>query len=338
MYAARSLFVVGTFAMSALFLNPSHLRADPPSTDKELARKIFDTMLQVHGTTAGFRPVHARGVVCLGTFTPSKDAAALSKAPQFQSASVPVIVRFSDGANDPNVADNAPEAGPRGMAIRFQPAGGGGETDIVAISHNGFVVATGQEFLALQQAVVATDPSKPHPWPIEQFIGSHPLALKFVTENRAIPTSFATESFFSNNAFVFVNKSGAKQPFRYQILPAEGRRVLSDADAKSKSPGFLVDDLKANLPKQPAKFRLVAQLPNPGDPTNDPSLVWPDDRKTVELGTIAVTSVAPDADAQDKALALDPTNLAPGIELSDDPLPALRSSVYALSAKHRHQK
>jgi len=54
--------------------------------------------------------------------------------------------------------------------------------------------------------------------------------------------------------------------------------------------------------------------------------------------TIAVTSIAPDSDAQNKSLAFDPTTLADGIELSDDPLPALRSSVYALSAKHRHQK
>jgi len=39
-----------------------------------------------------------------------------------------------------------------------------------------------------------------------------------------------------------------------------------------------------------------------------------------------------------KALAYDPTYLTDGIELSDDPLPALLSSVYALSAKHRQQK
>ena len=36
-----------------------------------------------------------------------------------------------------------------------------------------------------------------------------------------------------------------------------------------------------------------------------------------------------------KALAFDPTRLTDGIELSDDPLPALRSRVYRLSRIHR---
>ena len=114
---------------------------------------------------------------------------------------MPVTVRFSDGAPDPHVPDFSPEAGPRGLAIRFMLPGGG-KTDIVAMSHNGFVVATPPEFLALQKAVVATDPSKPHPWPVEEFLGSHPLALKFVQENGAVPASFGTEPFFSNDSFV----------------------------------------------------------------------------------------------------------------------------------------
>jgi len=41
-----------------------------------------------------------------------------------------------------------------------------GGTDVVAISHNGFVVGTGKEFLALLKASAATDPSTPQPSPI----------------------------------------------------------------------------------------------------------------------------------------------------------------------------
>jgi hypothetical protein len=50
------------------------------------------------------------------------------------------------------------------------------------------------------------------------------------------------------------------------------------------------------------RFRLIAQLPNPRDSTKDSSLVWPDNRKAI------------------------------------DPLPALRSRVYALAINHRRQK
>ena len=94
---------------------------------------------------------------------------------------------------------------------------------------------------------------------------------------------------------------------------------------------------KARLATAPVQFRLVVQIPRPGDPTSDPSLVWPDDRKTIEVGIISVISVASDSSGVEKALAFDPTNLTEGIELSDDPMPALRSRVYALSVKHRHQ-
>jgi catalase len=322
-------------AAGAFGADGQHAAVEAPA-DKSLAQQIFDTMVQA-GAKPGYRVVHAKGIVCKGTFAPSKGAATLSKAVHFRRASVPVTVRFSNAAPDPSTPDNSPNAGPRGMAIRFALPGGG-RTDIVALSHNGFVVATGEDFLALQKAIVATDPGKPHPWPIEAFLAGHPLAAKFVKEAQVTPASYGTHGFFSNDAFIFVNKQGARQAGRYQILPVAGQHDLSDAEAKTKSANFLADELETRLKTGPVKFRMVVQLPNPGDPTNDPSLVWPEDRRTIEVGTISITSVVADSDAAQKALAVAPTNLTAGIELSDDPLPALRTSVYALSVGRRKQQ
>lgn len=304
--------------------------------EQDLARQIFETMFQVPKNQPGHRLVHAKGIVCQGTFTPSGDAVALSKAAHFRGAAVPVTVRLSDGGPDPSVPDNLPDASPRGMAIRFTLPDGAG-TDLVLMSHNGFIVGTGEEFLALQKAVVATDPGKPHPWPIEVFITSHPRALKFVQDNAVLPASFATEAFFSNDAFVFVNKDGVRQAGRYQILPVAGKHHLSEDELKAKPANFLFEDLKTRLASGPINFRLVVQLPNPGDPTSDPSLVWPDDRKTIDTGTISITSVVADSAAAENKLAYFPTNLTDGIELSDDPLPALRSRVYGLASARRQQ-
>jgi catalase len=300
---------------------------------KDLAQEIFDTMIQLPGNQANHRAVHAKGIVCQGTFTPAGDAAALSRAAHFHGT-VPVTVRFSDSSPNPAVPDGSPDANPHGIAIKFGLPGGK-KTDIVALSHNGFVVGNGEDFLALQKAVVATDPTKPHPWPIEVFVTTHPSALKFVQETRSTPASFATQAFFANNAFVFVNKDGTKQAIRYQILPVAGQHDLDDADAKAKPVNFLMEEMKTRLAKEPAKFRLVAQLPNAGDPTNDSSIVWPADRKTVNLGTISITSVVADSLTAEKAMVFDPVNLTDGIELSDDPLPTLRSQVYTLSAARR---
>ena len=302
-------------------------------TEKELVHQIFDTMVQVHGVKPGYRVVHAKGIVCQGMFTPSKDAATLSRASHFQGA-VPVTIRLSDGNPDPIIPDNTPNAGPRGMAIRFKLLNGD-ETDIIALSVNGFAVSTGEEFLALQKAVVATDPTKPHPWPIEGFLGTHPSALRFVKGTQVIPASFATESFFPNDTFIFVNKTGVKQAGRYEIIPFAGQHDLSDAEAKTKPEGFLFDDLKTRLAARPIEYHLLVQLPNAGDPTKDPSIIWPEDRKTIDMGTISITSIVADSSAAEKQLAFDPTNLTDGIELSDDPFPKLRSEVYALASAYR---
>src|SRR5262245_15074813 len=64
--------------------------------DKSLAQQIFEAMIQVPGANPAFRTAHAKGIVGQGTFTPSKEAAGLSKAAHFQGGSVPVTVRFSN--------------------------------------------------------------------------------------------------------------------------------------------------------------------------------------------------------------------------------------------------
>ena len=176
--------------LALAIIAPNHFYASPQA-DKDLAQQIFDTMVQLPGNKPGNRLVHAKGIVCQGTFAPSKDAAAVSQAGHFSGATVPVIVRFSDDAPDPGIADSSPESAPRGMAIRFKLPDGK-ETDIVAFSHNGFPVGTGEDFLSLQKAIVATDPTKPHPWPVEVFLSTRPRALKFVQDPKPTPVSFAT--------------------------------------------------------------------------------------------------------------------------------------------------
>lgn len=301
----------------------------------DLTRQIVDLMSRGPSGKDHQRFVHAKGVVCQGSFQASPGAAAVSKAAHFGGGVVPVMVRFSDGAPSINVSDSSPDANPRGMAVRFDSGPG---TDILAIAHNGFVVGTGEDFLALLKAQAAMDTSKPHPWPIETFLGSHPNSRNFVQDAKPVPASFATESFYGNNAFIFINSKGQKQAGRYQIIPVGGSQYLDDATAKATSSNFLSEELQPRLAKAPAKFRLLLQLAEAGDQTNDCSEVWPDSRKRVELGIITINSVVPDSAAVERDLAFDPTRLVDGIELSDDPLPTLRSRVHAYSVAGRRSK
>lgn len=321
-----------TYCFVGLFLLATQVGAQAPT---DLVQQIAEVMRQGPSGKAHQRYIHAKGIVCQGSFQASPNAQAISRAAHLDGTTIPVTVRFSNGAPDTTVADNAPEAAPRGMAIRFAVGRG---TDIMALSHNGFLVGTGEEFLALIKAQAATDTAASHPWPIEEFLKSHPRALEFVQDPKPTPVSFATESYYANNAFIFINSEGAKQAGRYQIVPVGGGQYLDDATAKAKSPNFLREELSVRLATAPARFRLLLQLPNSGDQTSDGSIVWPEDRKSVELGLITLTSVVPDSTATEQQLAFDPTRLVDGIELSDDPLPALRSRVYVYSVAGRHRQ
>src|SRR6202171_111131 len=130
------------------------------------------------GVHLGFRPAHAKGLMCISTFSPSPEAAGLTRAPHASRPSTPVTVRYSDSTGIPTIPDNDPaRSGPRGIAVRFHLADHV-HTDIVAHSTNGFPVRTGDEFLEFLRALVAFGADKPEA--LEAFLAAHPNAKRFV--------------------------------------------------------------------------------------------------------------------------------------------------------------
>lgn len=308
---------------------------DMPQTDTAvLAEQAANLFLQAFGSHPGFRLAHAKGLVCQGTFEATPAAAELSRAAHFSGKPVPVTVRFSDATGVPVIPDGDPNSNPKGMAIQFKLPGGG-ITDIVANGQNGFVAGTPADFVNFFGAFLATRPDSPKPTPIEQFLATHPNTVRFLSTPNPQPASFATYSYFGNNSFIFVNARGQRQAIRWQIIPVAGQQHLDPSVAATKGPDFLFEELRNRIAKAPAEFRLQVQLANADDPTNDATLVWPDDRKKVVLGTIRLTSVDPKSKEAEKGLFYDPTHLTDGIELSDDPLPAFRAQVYSISIARR---
>jgi catalase len=322
--------VLKALAATAL-VGPSLTRADDT---KDVPEQIVDTMNAIFGKHPGFRSAHAKGIVCEGEFTPAGSAATLSKAPHLQGRPVKVTVRFSDSTGLPDIPDGVPEAGPRGMAVKFHLPGRG-STDIVSNAFNGFAVATGEEFLAFLQAVAATSKDTPRPTPLENFLAEHPKAMKVVKAPKPVPASFATEPYFGVNAFEFTNAKGQSHFGRYQLRPEAGTRFLTADEVARKPPNFLIDELGERLASGPARFRLVVQLAGEGDKVDDATEVWPDDRPTVELGTVSITGKVADSATAQRALAFDPLNLVDGIEASDDPLLEVRTAAYAISRRRR---
>jgi len=204
-----------------------------------------------------------------GDFQASPGAAEISRAAHFKAGRVPITARFSDGAPDISAADSSPEAAPRGMAIRFAVGRG---TDIMTISHNGFIVGTGEKFLALQQAITATDSSKPHCWPIESFLETHPKARKFVEDLKPIPASIAAQSYFSNNALIFVHDKNERRAGRYQIVSDDGVQFLEASSTASMPPNFLIDELRGD--SQRLRFDFAGSCSSPARRTKRATDLW----------------------------------------------------------------
>jgi catalase len=246
---------------------------------------------------------------------------------------VPITVRFSDFAGVPTVPDGDPLASPRGMAIKFHLPGGI-DTDIVAHSYDGFLTRTAEEFLEFFRALAASGSGNPDP--LKSFLASHPQARRFADAPKPAPSSFATESYYAANAFHFINREGTSRPGRYRIRPEAGEEHLDPAEAARRPGSFLFDELAQRLSRGAVQFRLLVQLAAEGDPVDDSSQPWPEERPQVELGTLSITARVADSAAAERQLVFDPAKLVDGIELSDDQLPAIRSAVYAVSYRRRN--
>lgn len=298
----------------------------------DVPTQIVDALNKRYGAHPGFRANHAKGVVVEGHFKPSPEAATLTTSPIYAGATLPVTVRFSDAGGLPKVPDASDDANPHGMAMKFHPPDGG-DSDIVVNALKFFVVATPEDFRDLNLAAAASPPGSPKPTKIETFLKAHPSVAKAVG-TLGVPDSLADEQYYGINAFVFTNKDGQKQAFRYTITP-EHVVHLSAADAAKKAPDFLMDELPARLKVHPVSFHIKAQLAAPGDPLNDATKPWPDDRKVVDMGVLTIDkAVADSAEAQKQLLFL-PGNLTKGIDASDDPLIAARDAAYAVSFGRR---
>ncbi|MEZ0317227.1 MAG: catalase family peroxidase [Methylophilaceae bacterium] len=327
---------LATLITAAFLFNAANTYAEETAeADKPVTEQLVNTLTKLAGGPyKGFRANHAKGIMVTGDFTPAASAASLSKAPHLQKATTPVTVRFSDASGVPNIPDTNGNGFPKGIAIRFQLPDGG-YTDIVSISINGFPAATPEDFLGLLNAVAASGPDAPKPSPVEQFLGSHPAALKFVTTPKPAPVSFATQSFFGVNAFNFTNAKGESRYGRYQIIPLAGQQSLTAEDAAKAAPNYLMEELPVRLKTAEVKYRISVQLAEKGDEVNDGTAVWPDNRPQIELGILTLKAPLADGAQVEKTVMFSPLNLPDGIAPSADPILLARPSAYAVSYGRR---
>ncbi|HEY8326924.1 MAG TPA: catalase family peroxidase [Rhodanobacter sp.] len=223
----------------------------------------------------------------------------------------------------------------RSMALRFALANGQ-QWRTGMNSMPVFPVATPQAFFAQLQAQ-QPDPAtgKPNPAKLAAFFAAHPETAAFrAWAKTAKPSaSFATESYWSLNVFVFVDAKGKRQPVRWRMAP-EAADAGSDA-GRTGDTDYLAADLAERLTQGPLRWQLQVTLANPDDPTNDATKAWPDDRRTIDAGTLVLERAEPQDSGPCRDINYDPLVLPAGIAASDDPLLPARSAAYADSYLRR---
>jgi len=117
------------------------------------------------------------------------------------------------------------------------------------------------------------------------------------------------------------------------MVPVDAFAPEEPAAAQNKN--YLFDALIARLRRGPVQWHLIITIGQPGDPTDDATLAWPDTREHVDVGTLTIDSVVDEARGSCRDINFDPLVLPNGIAPSDDPLLSARSAVYSQSFTRR---
>lgn len=289
----------------------------------DIAHELLDAIHAVYGLHPEFRSLHAKGTCLTGTFTATPAAAALTRAAHMSGEPVPVTVRFSNGTGTPHVPDSSLDG--RGLAIKYHLPDGT-TTDFVGLTLPVFFVRTPEDLLEFTRA--RTDPEAVGP-----FLAAHPETVPAVTlQLSALPrASYAQTTFYGIHAFRFVDADGNGTWVRYRWQPEAGDATLPQDEADALAADYLQDDLASRIADGPIAFTLFLQLAAEGDPTDDPTEAWPDDREQVEAGRLELTAIADDCEK----LVFDPMRLTDGIEPSDDKILRARPAAYSVSIEKR---
>ncbi len=297
--------------------------------------ELVDGLEAVFGTHAGARRSGAKGVCASGYFVGTKDGAALSSASAFSGAKIPVVARYSIGGGNPKAPDKSKSV--RGLALQFDLPNS--EQWLMAnISAPVFSAATPQSFLEFLQAR-AVDPAtkKMDPAKVAASNASHPdhkPQIDYVN-SFGVPASFAGLNYWGVNSFKFTNAAGAEQYGKWVFESATGQERFSDDILPRVPDVFLNDELRARVAKGVVEYNFKVQLAKDGDVIDNPTIVWPESRRTVTAGKLYITKVEADGEGACSPINFNPVVTPKGVDASSDPILQARSGSYAVSQGRR---
>ncbi|HET7832128.1 MAG TPA: catalase family peroxidase [Gallionella sp.] len=305
------------------------------AADEVTAEQAVTALENTFGVYPGQRRNHTKGTCAAGEFVGTPEAAAYSRSAMFSGKPVPVVARFSLAGGNPKAPDTAKS--PRGMALEFRLPDDA-KQHITMLNVPVFGAAQPKTFV---DSIIASKPDpatgKPDPGKIKAFEASHPDSLamsKFLATHNP-PVSYANSAYFGLHTFKFINRDNKTTYVRWRFVPQDGEQRLTDDQLKSSPPNFLEQALIDRTKRGPIRWDMLVWLGEPGDSLDNPTISWPENRKTVKVGTLTINSAVPQKGAECEKINFDPMVMADGIEPTNDPILRFRSPAYAVSFAKR---
>src|SRR5713226_9254908 len=301
------------------------------------SEEVVTALEGAYGVHPGQRRNHTKGTCALGTFVGMPEAVAYSRSALFSGAVVPVVARFSLAGGDPEASDA--ERSPRGLGLEFRLPNGSLQ-HMTMINTPMFFAAMPRTFLDKMLALKpdpATD--KPDPAALKAFAASHPDnqgQAKFLADNNP-PKSYANSAYYGIHTFKFVNRDNKITLVRWRFVPQDGEKQLSNAELTSMPTDFLEKALINRTRKGPVRWDMLLTIGEPGDPEDDPTILWPKERKELKVGTLTISSAMNQEGARCEKINYDPLVMGDGIAATNDPVLLFRSPSYAVSFSKRLQ-
>lgn len=294
------------------------------------------------------RRVHAKGSGAYGTFTVTKDITRYSYASIFAQVGkeTPLFIRFSTVGGERGSSDTARD--PRGFAVKFYTDQG--NWDIVGNNTPVFFIRDPlkfPDFIHTQKRDPKTNLKDPQMmW---DFWSLSPESLHQVTilfSDRGIPDGYRHMHGYSSHTYSVINADNQRFWVKWHFRTQQGIKNIHPQKAQQldgSNPDSAQQDLfnaidKGNFPRWRLFMQVMSEEQANGHHENpfDVTKVW--SQKTfplIEVGIVELNRNPDNYFSEVEQVAMAPSNVVPGVELSPDKMLQGRLFAYADAQRYR---
>ncbi len=308
---------------------------------------VIEQMAQWNRERVPERQPHAKGSGAFGRFVVTGDVSDYTRAAVFApGVSTELVARFSTVAGERGSPDTWRD--PRGFAVKFYTSEG--NYDMVGNNTPVFFIRDPLKFqhFIRSQKRRADNNLRDHDmqWDFWTLSPESAHQVTYLMGDRGVPRSWRHMNGYSSHTYMWVNAHGERFWVKYHFISDQGVECLTqgEADALASADGdYHTRDLfeaigRGDHPSWTLKVQIMgfedagSYRFNPFDLTK----VWPHaDYPLVEVGTMRLDRNPTDHHSEIEQLAVEPSNLVPGIGPSPDKM--LLGRMFSYPDAHRYR-